>query len=99
MREFDPKLYEQWRGEISKQADHNRYLESAPYRVPGRVTLRGQIAGLVALVAVLAVAGYALYLHEPWIAGFLAGFNIVGVIAIFATGSGPTRDGKSDRRE
>jgi hypothetical protein len=87
LREVDPKLYRQWRREVSKQAEHDRWIEAAPFKVPARVTLRGQVLGLIAVLFVLALAGYAVYKDHSWAAVVLTGIDVVGLAAVFASSS------------
>lgn len=58
-------------------------MESAKYTMPLKVIRSGQLAALTALLAVLVLAGYALYLDRVWFGGVLAGLDVLGILAIF----------------
>lgn len=54
------------------------------YRIaPPRAVFRGQVLGLIAVVAVLFFAGYLAYLNHPWRAGLVAGVDIVALASVF----------------
>jgi hypothetical protein len=84
LKRADPKAYSMWLRLTEKRANHDMWIEKAPIRTPARIARTGQLLGLVAVLAVLALAGYALYNHEPWVAGFLAAIDVVALAAVFA---------------
>lgn len=83
LKELDRGLYKQWRRETKAQSKHNRFMEAGPLRIPARTAQRGQWLGLTVVLGVLALAGYALDQHEPWIATFLTALDLAGLAAAF----------------
>jgi hypothetical protein len=91
-----PEAYKAWLRIIEERARHDMWMERAPYALPAAIVKRGQILALVAVLAVLVVAGYALYLDHEWIATFLVAIDLAGLAAVFlAAGKG---DHERDRR-
>lgn len=80
----DPQGYKFWMRNLDKQLAHQRFMESAKYRMPLKVIKSAQMWAFLALVAILALAAYALYLDEPWVAGFLVSLDVVAIVGIFA---------------
>lgn len=86
MREETPELYAAYVGAIESQVRVDEETRTLPYTGPLRAILRGQILGLAAVAGVLVFAGYLASLDHPWTAGMVAGFDIVALAAVFATG-------------
>lgn len=84
----DPEVYRLWVTALRKRINHDMWMEKAPIRVPFTTALIGQALGLVAVLAVLGIAAYALYLDHGWIAAFLGALDIIGLAAVFNGNSG-----------
>ena len=62
-------------------------MEEAMAESDNRLAMRGQLFGLIAALAVLALAGYLAYLGEAAAAAIVAGIDVVGLAAAFIYGS------------
>lgn len=76
-----------------ENADHYRKLEQQALSAQitdnaarHRSTRRGQIAGILSVTASFSLAGYALYLGFPAVAGTICSVTVVGLVTIFITG-------------
>lgn len=83
LREKDPKGHKVWLKQVSKQMSHQRFMESAHFRMPLRVIICSQAAALISLVVIAVLAGYALYLDRPWIASALAVLDLGAIMRVF----------------
>lgn len=86
MRRDTPELYAAYVEAITSQVRADEETRILPYTGPLRTIFRGQVLGLLSVVAVLVFAGYLAYLDHPWTAGMVAGFDIVALAAVFASG-------------
>ncbi|MFI8664213.1 hypothetical protein ACIGKR_29750 [Rhodococcus qingshengii] len=91
MKHETPEAYAVWLRMVEGREKSEQFLREAPYRVPARIASRGQWFGLAAVIAVLAFAGWAAYLDHPWLAGVIAGFDLVTLVAVFNGSQGPNR--------
>lgn len=83
LKKKDPKAHKLWLKELKQQMKHQRFMESARYRMPLKVIRSSQLAALVALLGVLALAAYALFMDRPWIAAILAAIDVATIVTIF----------------
>jgi len=74
---------------MERQHEHDLAMERASVERPGKIATRGQYLAVVVVVSVLALAGYALYLHEPWLAGVLGAIDLIGLAAVFNVSNRP----------
>lgn len=72
-----------WLREVKSQLAHQRFMESARYRMPLRVILATNIAAVVALLILSAMVGFIAYLDHPWLAAFLGALDFVGIVGLF----------------
>lgn len=84
LRERDPEAHAVWLRLVEKRAEHDMWMERAPYELPAAVAKRGQMLGLIAVIAVLMLAAYCAYLGHRWLAGILTGIDIIGLAAVFS---------------
>ena len=59
------------------------YLINASDRRDGRMNWWGMFFAFLAIVVMIALAGYALYLDKPWFAGIMGASTLVSVASIF----------------
>lgn len=88
LKSESPEAYAAWLRMIEKRSDHDMWMEKAPYQLPATIAKRGQSLGLTAVVAVLILAAWALYLDHAWIAAFLGAVDIIGLAAVFSNNQG-----------
>lgn len=83
MREQTPELYALYVNGLQKSIDADFIQRTYPYTEPLKSADKGRWFGLVALLAVLALAGYALHLGHTTFAGIVIGLDLLGLIAVF----------------
>jgi hypothetical protein len=83
LREFDVRAYEMQLRRMERQHEHDLVIETASVERPGKIATRGQYLALLVVLSVLALAAYALYLHEPWLAGVLGAIDLIGLASVF----------------
>lgn len=83
MKQKDPHAHKVWLKQAGKQLDHQRFMESARYKMPLKTIRSAQLAALTALALILALAAYALYLGQPIITGILTALDVVAILALF----------------
>lgn len=83
MRADTPELYEVYVQAIASQLHADEVARTLPYIAPPRAVFRGQVLGLIAVVAVLFFAGYLAYVNHPWTAGLVAGVDIAALASVF----------------
>ncbi|SES33967.1 hypothetical protein [Corynebacterium cystitidis] len=84
MREETPELYEFYIDSMKKGVQADYIQRTYPYTEPLKNANAGRRYGLVAVIGVLIIAGYALYLDHPWFAGVITAIDIIGLAAIFS---------------
>lgn len=67
-------------------------MEKAPLRLPYDLARRGQWFGLLALVFMLGLTGYAIYADHPWVAGILGVLDFVGIVLAFQRSGSKSED-------
>lgn len=99
MKKETPELYDAYVKAIRSQTRADEVARTSPYTEPGRVALRGQVSGLIAVIAVLILAGYLAYLGHPVAGSIIAGIDVVALAAVFAGGrQGPSDSNGSSKR-
>jgi hypothetical protein len=83
LKRADPQAHKMWLREVKSQLRHQRFMESARYRMPMRVILATNLAAVVALLILSAMVGYVAYLDHAWLAAFLGALDFVGVVGLF----------------
>ena len=83
LREFDPQAYVLQLRRMERQHEHDLAMGRAAVERPGKIATRGQYLALLVVLSVLALAGYAVYMHEPWLAGVLGAIDLIGLAAVF----------------
>ena len=73
-----------------KEQDHRHKMDSNKLnmirkadRRDGRMNWWGMFFAFLAIVVMIALAGYALYLDKPWFAGIMGASTLVSVASIF----------------
>ena len=66
-----------------RQAAHRQEIERRNSRRPWF----GILAGSLLALALLCLAGYALYLGEPLVGGLLGGVDVAGLVAVYIYGT------------
>lgn len=85
MKSETPEAYQVWLRVVDRQSKTDANLRELPYRMPYKVARLGQICGLVAVLALLALAGYIASLGSP---GWAFGTGLTGVIGLAAVFNG-----------
>ena len=85
LRERDPRAHKMWLRTVKKQLAHQRFMESAQYRMPLRVMLGAQAMMAVVVIAGFGLMGYVAYLGLPWLAAAIGALDLAGIIAVFAS--------------
>ena len=70
-----------------RQVEHRHRMESALVSDGSAQARRGIVAGTIVALAVLCLAGYALYLGEPAAAGVLGAVDIIGIVWAYIYGT------------
>ena len=70
-----------------RQVEHRHRMESALVRDGSAQAGRGVVAGTIVALAVLCLAGYALYLGQPIAAGALGAVDIIGIVWAYIYGT------------
>ena len=82
-----------------RQAYHDMEVEAATVESDNRLAERGQLIGFVAVVLVIALAGYLAYEGAYAAAVAAVGLDVVGLAAVFVYGSLRKRDSREIRVE
>lgn len=56
LKKKDPRAYKMWMRQVKQEMKHQRFMREAQFKMPLRVIWSGQVAALVALLAVLGLA-------------------------------------------
>ncbi|QQU24942.1 hypothetical protein [Corynebacterium ulcerans] len=86
MRKDTPELYQAYVKAINAQIDADHKARTLPYVEPGTIAKRGQIFGLIAVVAVLVFCAYLAFLGHVISASIIAAFDLVALASVFASG-------------
>lgn len=78
-----PEVYELWIETTRSRNEHELWASRRAIRQPYLLASLGQWLGLVAVLAVLALAGYAVLMGSPILAGVLGVVDIIGLAAVF----------------
>ncbi|MDO5670842.1 MAG: phage holin family protein [Corynebacterium sp.] len=91
LKEHAPEVYEAWIETTKQTIATDNHIRRAYVDNPRRIAMRGQLLGLIAVLGVLALAGFAAWLDHPWLAGVLVAIDVVALAAVFNSGSSPRR--------
>jgi hypothetical protein len=83
-----PEAYDLWIDTTRKRVDHDIWRSRKAVRQPYLLGTVGQVFALVAVLAVLCLAGLAFYLDHPWAGAFLGIVDIIGLAAVFNNNQG-----------
>lgn len=83
LQETAPELYREYIHAIRTSTDTDSFERRARYELPAEYTKRGQRYGLSAVLAVLVLAGYAIYAGSSILAGVLGVVDLVALAAVF----------------
>ena len=84
MKRETPELYDVHVTAIQSQIKADEVARTAPYTEPAKAVGRGQLFGLLMVVATLVFCGYLAYLGHPISATVIAAINLVGLSGVFA---------------
>jgi hypothetical protein len=101
LREKAPELYHAYIRIAEQRAATESYVQRAPFEVPERLARSGRPWALTALIVVLAFCGYLASLGgaAQYIAGVIAAFDIVAMLALFFGLNPDARSSRSSRPE
>lgn len=99
MKREVPEVYNLWIESTKKRLDHDIWQSKKAVRQPYLLASIGQILGLIAVLGVLALAGYAVYLDHPWVGGIIAAIDILGLAAVFNGNQGRQRKARDDQAD
>lgn len=87
---IDPKIVDYLINASVKEQEHRHKMDNNKLKVirradrrDGRMNWWGMFFAFLAIVAMMAIAGYALYLDKPWFAGIVGAGTLVSVASIF----------------
>jgi|GEM_PF-3420639 len=92
LRKKAPEVYEAWLQTTRETIETDNYVRRAEVDNPRKMATRGLIVGAIVVLALFALAAYATYLHQQWLAGFLVTIDVVLLASIF-TGNNPQKNG------
>lgn len=76
-------MYALWIETTRSRNEHELWASRKSIRQPYLLASLGQWLGLTAVLAVLALAAYAVFLGSPILAGVLGVVDIIGLAAVF----------------
>lgn len=79
MPDAPERIFRQWEGET----EHRRSYETTALEASIRRDLIGQVSAALFALSALAVAAFALWMSQPWVAGTIGGGTIVSVVGAF----------------
>lgn len=89
-KDIDPKIIDYLIEASVKEQNHRHKMDENKLSIirkadtrDGRMNWWGMFFAFLAIVAMVALAGYALYLDKPWFAGIMGGTTLVSVASIF----------------
>lgn len=85
-------MYDLWIDTVRKRNDHQIWQSKKAVRQPYLLASLGQWLGLIAVLSVLVLAGFAVYLNQPWVGGILAAFDVIGLVTVFNGNQGKRRE-------
>lgn len=83
MRERAPEAYDLWIDMSRSRNEHELWASRKSIRQPYLLASLGQWLGLIAVLAVLGLAAYALHLGSPIVATILGVVDVIGLAAVF----------------
>lgn len=87
-----PEAYQLWIETTRKRVDHDIWRSKKATRQPYLLASLGQWLGLMAVLAVLVLAGFAVHYGHGVVAGVLGVVDIIGLAAVFNGNQGRRRD-------
>jgi predicted lipid-binding transport protein (Tim44 family) len=83
-----PEAYDLWIETTRKRVDHDIWRSRKATRQPYLLASWGQWLGLIAVLAVLVLAGFGAYEGHGVVAGVLGAIDIIGLAAVFKGNQG-----------
>lgn len=83
LRTRAPEVYQAWVRTTADTINTDNYVRRRAVDNPRKIAILGQVVGLVAVLAVFSLAGYAVHENQPWLAGFLCSVNVVMLAGAF----------------
>lgn len=87
-----PEVYQAWLQTTRETIETDNYIRRAEVDNPRKMATRGLIVGAIVVLALFALAAYATYLKQQWLAGFLVTIDVVLLASIFTGNNPPNRD-------
>lgn len=89
LSEAAPELYQLYVKAIDAEIETSKTERLKRFTVPESYARRGQILGFLMCLAVLGLAGFAIYRDMTVLAGTLAGIDVIGLAAVFGANQKP----------
>lgn len=84
MKRETSELYDAYVDAIRSQIKSDEIARTAPYIEPAKAVNRGQLFGLIAVIAVLIFCGFLAFLGHTISASIIAGLDLVALAGVFA---------------
>ena len=91
LREKAPEVYEAWLQTTRQTIETDNYVRKAEVDNPRKMATRGLVVGAIVVLALFALAAYATYLRQQWLAGFLVTIDVVLLASIFTGNTAPKK--------
>lgn len=92
LKRQDPQAHAMWLRQVEKQMDHQRFMEAAIYAMPLKVMKSAHRSALAALLVLLSLTAYALYLDHQWFAALFGALDVVAIIGVFSKAADPSEE-------
>lgn len=89
MRERTPEMYDVLIETIRTNVETDSFERKNKFLIPARYATRGQILGLISVLAMLGVVVYAITDGAYWLAGVFGVIDIVALAAVFGANQKP----------
>lgn len=96
LRDRAPEVYEAWLRTTEDTIETDNYVRRAEVDNPRKMATRGLAVGAVVVLALFALAAYAIWLRQQWLAGFLVTIDVAVLASIFTGNTPPPRKGGED---
>lgn len=97
-QKVNPEIVEMILKHTSLEQNHRHKMDEMKIKAIGkangrseRINIWGMFFAFLALVLMIGLCGYALYLDKPWFAGIFGGATIISIISLFVhNGNNPS---------